>query len=341
MRIGEVVADSHRAHGGARLQVVARLQLAAALAEGDCPGQRVRYVFKLQKKVLPKKPRGWSVADDDGDDEESETGPTLAQPIDTRKLVQDISREIKKTFREEIGNLESSLEFLSDQICTIEQSIRNQDKAIKDLEHKNQDLLNKNKNLELRVSVLEQGMKNFEQKALASTLEIAGLPDFPIKDVSKIVETTASKLNLETSGIQSSQRMPGSKDKAGTILVEMKTKAHQKQWIDASKEKYLTVGLLFPDAPQEKAENRVYIREALTKNLKTLLYNAKTQLNKSFQFIWCKDGKNIEPGSGQHMLTRVCNSGLTSEMQQPTLEPRGPAQSALYDDTACNTWRGI
>ncbi|CAG9124643.1 unnamed protein product [Plutella xylostella] len=46
-------------------------------------------------------------------------------------------------------------------------------------------------------------------------------------------------------------------------------------------------------------------------------------------------------GSGQHMLTRVCNSGLTSEMQQPTLEPRGPAQSALYDDTACNTWRGI
>ncbi|KAG7295042.1 hypothetical protein JYU34_022512 [Plutella xylostella] len=231
------------------------------------------------------------IPDDDGDDEESETGPTLAQPIDTRKLVQDISREIKKTFREEIGNLESSLEFLSDQICTIEQSIRNQDKAIKDLEHKNQDLLNKNKNLELRVSVLEQGMKNFEQKALASTLEIAGLPDFPIKDVSKIVETTASKLNLETSGIQSSQRMPGSKDKAGTILVEMKTKAHQKQWIDASKEKCLTVGLLFPDAPQEKAENRVYIREALTKNLKTLLYNAKTQLNKSFQFIWCKDGK--------------------------------------------------
>ncbi|CAG9133825.1 unnamed protein product [Plutella xylostella] len=46
-------------------------------------------------------------------------------------------------------------------------------------------------------------------------------------------------------------------------------------------------------------------------------------------------------GSGQHMLTRVCNSGLTSEMQQPTLEPRGPAQSALYNDTACNTWRGI
>ncbi|CAG9136308.1 unnamed protein product [Plutella xylostella] len=46
-------------------------------------------------------------------------------------------------------------------------------------------------------------------------------------------------------------------------------------------------------------------------------------------------------GSDQHMLTRVCNSGLTSEMQQPTLEPRGPAQSAPYDDTACNTWRGI
>lgn len=43
--------------------------------------------------------------------------------------------------------------------------------------------------------------------------------------------------------------------------------------------------------PQEKAENRVYLRQALTKYLKTLLYTAKTQLGKSFQFVWCKDGK--------------------------------------------------
>ncbi|CAG9138722.1 unnamed protein product [Plutella xylostella] len=59
--------------------------------------------------------------------------------------------------------------------------------------------------------------------------------------------------------------------------------------------------------------------------------------------FWDEAIKTLEGrwGSGQHMLTRVCNSGLTSEMQQPTLEPRGPAQSALYDDTACNTWRGI
>ncbi|CAG9136181.1 unnamed protein product [Plutella xylostella] len=60
--------------------------------------------------------------------------------------------------------------------------------------------------------------------------------------------------------------------------------------------------------------------------------------------IYSDVSENIDPGrwgSGQHMLTRACNSGLTSEMQQPTLEPRGPAQSALYDDTTCNTWRGI
>ncbi|CAG9137107.1 unnamed protein product [Plutella xylostella] len=68
---------------------------------------------------------------------------------------------------------------------------------------------------------------------------------------------------------------------------------------------------------------------------------AKTDGKGDSQLPYCTDMEKGRWGSGQHMLTRVCNSGLTSEMQQPILEPRGHAQSAPYDDTACNTWRGI
>lgn len=232
------------------------------------------------------------IPDDEDEVVESIAGsPGNFQPLDTEKLIRDISREIKKTFREELRNIEASLEFVSDQVGNMEQSIKDQSNKIRDLENKNQDLQNRNRNLELRISVLEQGMKTFEQKTLSTSFEIAGLSETAPKDMGSILEAVASKLEVKVSDIQSSRRLPGSKDRPGPILVEMKTKVAQMQWIDAGKVKCLTLGHLFPDMPKEKAENRIYIREALTKHLKTLLYNAKINLSKSYEFVWCKDGK--------------------------------------------------
>ncbi|CAG9105920.1 unnamed protein product [Plutella xylostella] len=82
---------------------------------------------------------------------------------------------------------------------------------------------------------------------------------------------------------------------------------------------------------------RAYIRKQIN-NVFYRLHNSNLTLDLILPPFRNNLGTTCRWGSGQHMLTRVCNSGLTSEMQQPTLEPRGPAQSALYDDTACNTW---
>lgn len=141
------------------------------------------------------------------------------------------------------------------------------------------------------MSVLEHGLKTVEQKSLSTALEIAGLPEIHSKDIDQIVKTVALNLNMAPEEVQSSQLLPGTKDKPGPILVNMKTKLSRNQWIAASKEKRLTVGTVLPDAPKDKAVSKVYIREALTKYVKTLLYNAKTQLRSSFQFIWCKNGQ--------------------------------------------------
>lgn len=140
------------------------------------------------------------------------------------------------------------------------------------------------------MSVLEQGMNTLEQKNLSSCLEIAGLPNVPPSEVPKMLECIASKLDLDKNDVRSSSRLPGSKDKPGQILVEMRTPSARSQWITASKEKCLTVGSLLPHVSKEKAEDRVYLRQALTKYIKTLLYTAKAQLSKSFKFVWCKDG---------------------------------------------------
>ncbi|KAH9628315.1 hypothetical protein HF086_017390 [Spodoptera exigua] len=230
--------------------------------------------------------------DDDENDYEVPTGTEMAPVVNANKLVQDISREVKKAFREEIRGLENSLEFLSEQLTSMEQAIKKQDSKIKDLENKNYDLQNKNKNLELRINVLEQGFQEVEQQSLTTALEVAGLPEMPLNNIEKVMDTVAVKLNLADKEILSTRRLPGSKDKPGPILVELKSKTVQQQWIGASKENCITVGQLMPGVPKEKADDRVYIREALTKYLKTLLYNAKTQLlNKSCQYVWCKNGK--------------------------------------------------
>lgn len=262
--------------------------------------------------------------DEDEDEDDSESVEQAVRSISVKKLVADISREVKKTFKEEISHLESSLDFVTEQLTNMEQSIKKQNELITNLEHKNQDLQNRNKNLELRVSVMEQEIQTFEQKSLCSSLEVAGLPEIAIKDVSKILETLANKLELNNSEIQYTQRLPGSKDKPGPLLIELKSKSAKKQWIDASKEKCLTVGQIIPDVSKEIANHRVYIREALTKYMKTLLYNTKAQLSKSFQFIWCKDGKvfvrknnnsKIHYIKSQEDITKLCrNPGFSTPL---------------------------
>lgn len=140
------------------------------------------------------------------------------------------------------------------------------------------------------MAVLEQGINTFEQKSLSTTLEIAGIPDIPQGDLKDVLSRVVVKLELDENDIQSTQRLPSSKDKPCVIRMEMKTKSVCKHWIEASKKKRLTVGQVIPDVVKDKAENRIYIREALTKHVKSILYNSKIQLSKSFQFIWCKDG---------------------------------------------------
>lgn len=243
------------------------------------------------------------IPEDEGDEDESETEFIVSpQTIDTNKLAQDISREIKKTFKEELRNLETSLEFLSEQISSMEQTVKNQDSKIKDLEHKNNDLLNRNKNLNLRVAALEQGLHQLEQKNLSSSIEINGIPEIPIKDINKIIGEIGSKLDLDKQDIRSVQRLPGSKTKPGVILLEMKSREAQEKWINSGKEKCPTVGSLLPEVSKENATQRVYIREALTKHTKTLLFNAKNLLSKSFQYVWYKNGKVCVRKSGNSKI---------------------------------------
>ncbi|CAF4959253.1 unnamed protein product [Pieris macdunnoughi] len=188
---------------------------------------------------------------DDEDDEESEPKEQVnISNLNVKQLVADISRELKKTFKAEMGHIESSLNYLSD-----------------------------------------QQLRSLEQGKLGDTLEVAGLPDTTPGQLKNVLEVLTGKLEVDNADIKSTQWSKGTNERPGLLLIKLNSRTMQHQSITASKAKCITLGQILPEAPNEIINNRIYVREALTKHIKTILYKTKSRLNKSYKFIWCKDGK--------------------------------------------------
>lgn len=230
------------------------------------------------------------VPEDDSDAEEETTSNNLNQDV-AKKLLRDISSEMKKILKKELECMQTSLNFIGDQMSMIEETIKKQETKVKILENRTTDLQNKNKNLELRMACMEQQMQAFEQKQINNHLEIAGLPDENKQDPGAIVSIIATKLKMDPTEVQAARRLPARKDLPGPVLVELKGRLARDQWITAAKQMELTVGDIISNVPQEKAAGRIFIREALTQHTKSLLYQAKQQLRPSYEFVWCKAGR--------------------------------------------------
>lgn len=226
-------------------------------------------------------------------EDESESREVQSVALDIKQLLHDISLEIKKTIQEEMEKFETSLNFFGDQVKNIEDILKDQKSKIKHLENANIDLKNQNKNLELRISALEQVQLEQDQKLLLNTLEIAGIPKSHNDDALSLTKTIAESLGTSPDSIQDVRRIKTSTTKPDLLLIEMDTKASREKWLLAVKNKRFTVGSIIPSAPKEDSANPVFIREALTPHLKTVLYEAKKVLKRehNYEYVWCKSGK--------------------------------------------------
>lgn len=221
-----------------------------------------------------------------------ETASTI--PFDMQKFMRNISAEIRKTIQEELEGFQESLEFIGNQVANIEEVLKNQNSKIKQLENKNTELVNAKKNMELRLSAMEQRLEEAEQKGLNSFVEIAGLPNIPNVDLKAVTKSIAMKLQIETDTVHDVRQVTGRTKRSGYLLLELNSKSARDKWLTAAKSKDITVGELSVPVPMEKATNKVYVREALSRNKKALLYQAKQRLktpNGPFKYVWCKEGK--------------------------------------------------
>ncbi|XP_039750673.1 uncharacterized protein LOC120626931 [Pararge aegeria] len=186
--------------------------------------------------------------------------------------------------------LNESLQFHSAKLEEVVECIDAFKQSIKVLERKNVELMNRNINLETRVGALEQRLHEIEQEKLINCVEIANVSYPSTEDLSKIVESVAIKLKQPLESVKNSQRLPGKKDQPMNIKVELKDESDQEKWILAAKSSKIIVADICPN--EKNNHNVVFIREAMTKSNKTLLWNAKQELktNKNYKYVWFKKG---------------------------------------------------
>ncbi|PZC78338.1 hypothetical protein B5X24_HaOG202244 [Helicoverpa armigera] len=225
-------------------------------------------------------------------DDTEEASETV--PFDVQRLMKNISAEIKKAIKEELESFQASVEFIGDQVSNIEEILKNQNSKIRQLENKNIELMNAKKNLELRLSAMEQRMEETEQKNMCNFIEIAGLPNIQTADVMTVTKKVADILNLENDVIQDVRQITGRSDSSSYLLVELNNKSTRNKWISAAKSKEITVAEMSLSIPVQQPTSKIFVREALTRNTKTMLYQAKQRLkapNGFFKYVWCKEGK--------------------------------------------------
>ncbi|XP_045525871.1 uncharacterized protein LOC123715094 [Pieris brassicae] len=210
--------------------------------------------------------------------------------MDTKGLIQTISKEVEKTIKKEINEFNQSLQFHSTKLDEVLGCIDAFKNTIKVLERKNTELIHKNNNLELRVGALEQRFHEMEQEKLSNFIEIANVPPASEENVRKLVENVALKLKQPFDSIRNTMRYQGKNDQPGIIQVKLNDKATQEKWIKAAK----TIKTMVADVcPYEPNNNKiVFIREAMTKHNKSVLWEAKQELKnkQGYKYVWFKNG---------------------------------------------------
>ncbi|XP_045518559.1 uncharacterized protein LOC123710590 [Pieris brassicae] len=210
-------------------------------------------------------------------------------PMDTKGLIQKISKEVEKTIKKEINEFNQSLQFHSTKLDEVLGCIDAFKNTIKVLERKNTELIHKNNNLELRVGALEQRFHEMEQEKLSNFIEIANVPPASEENVRKLVENVALKLKQPFDSIRNTMRYQGKNDQPGIIQVKLNDKATQEKWIKAPK----TIKTMVADVcPYEPNNNKiVFIREAMTKHNKSVLWEAKQELKnkQGYKYVWFKN----------------------------------------------------
>ncbi|KAL4705103.1 hypothetical protein ACJJTC_006426 [Scirpophaga incertulas] len=257
-------------------------------------------------------------------EEEEDYEGTIPQ-INTKQLLNNISKEVGKAIKNEMKELNESLQYHSAKLDEVVECIDVLKKTIKTLERKNIELTNKNTNLEIRMGAMEQRMHELEQEKLNNIIEISNLSTISQEEAVKVIENIAIKLNQSKDLIKNLKILQGRNDQPSKLLVELKDNYVQEKWLMAAKKTKITVGDINPI--QGKNKNTVYINEAMTKLNKQILWNAKQELKMKQNYIYVE----TRILSGTRCTGFQDNRRVRTSSEPAALRPRRASRDPYFD----------
>jgi regulator of replication initiation timing len=214
----------------------------------------------------------------------------LISTVDSLK--REIMGEIKKVISEN-SEIRNSLQFMSDSMDKTNSLMDTIKSQLKRYEEENQQLRRDNTELRKSVSTLEERLRNLEQHSRRQNIEIDGVPETSGESVVRILQDVAGAIGVEfkEEAVVAAHRVPSfNKKKTKPIVVRFSNYEERDKWIAGFRQ----VRPLAASAVNASfsGSSKIFINEHLTPENKLFLSKVKEAArNKSYKYVWCRNGK--------------------------------------------------
>ncbi|XP_046686119.1 uncharacterized protein LOC124371809 [Homalodisca vitripennis] len=183
--------------------------------------------------------------------------------------------DLMRNFNKEISEVKASLEFLSNAVDTSNTTMKSIQSEMSIIMKENSELKKKCNELQSDVDGLKEKIRIFEQYSRRTNIEVSGIPEIPIEDVSKIVKDLGAAIGMavEDNQVAAAHRILSFKrDRIPSLVVQFQTKMLRDTWIAKFRDnRNLTARNISPAYPA----NKVYVNEHLSPDNKFLLSSLK------------------------------------------------------------------
>lgn len=195
------------------------------------------------------------------------------------KLSEDI-----KCIKNEIQDLKSSCQFISEKMDEFNDRITNAEKTINVME-------NKLVTLESEVKQLRKYTSNAEQRSRLNNIEIKGIPQEKNENLFKILDKISIKIGYEItkSQINYVSRIPSHNPKEKPIILSFLNRYIKEDFVAAARTHKI---LKAEDIGYQNSSQRIYVNDHLSADTKLLLNKTKEAAKQNnFSYVWVKYGK--------------------------------------------------
>lgn len=224
------------------------------------------------------------------------------------KVMEDFKTEMRKSFRDEVAELKTSMDFLSNAIDDTNKTVKSIQSDLSAMKKENTELKWKTATLQREVDGLKERLRSIEQYSRRTNIEISGIPVTPGENVVQVVKDIGAVLGVaaEESRVAAAHRVPSyKKDRIPSLVVQFETKIIRDSWIGKYKEKK---NITAKDVNSAYHPNKIWINEHLSPENKFFLSTLKKKCKEvGYKYAWHRDGKFFARKSDGEKCQRMSN----------------------------------